>query len=310
MQSIFNRTNLDRCPFCDGATVAYYSLVSRFFSERACGSSNPQTTRLMQCSSCRSMLFKSDFNEDQMQRLYKDYRGDGYFITRNKYEPWYTKSINSGIGDQKEFAERRNVLLNFLTRNNIKNEFYSVLDHGGDRGQMIVPSGGLISNVRAVCEVSGVPTEVGVEAISHEQAIDREWDLILSCHVIEHLPDPFSYLREISKLGNSQTVFFFEVPHEYHEISRICGKPWYISWLKFVSRHQYLMMMLDFYSIVTRRMFGRVLPGGFTALREHLQFFTTQGFSATLEKTGYSVIDCVVGGAGHIIAIARVKSSI
>jgi hypothetical protein len=309
MQYIFKRANLDVCPFCDGKTRSYFTLVSRFFAERASGSLEPQTTSILQCSHCHSMIFKSDFDEHQMEGLYKDYRGDEYFATRNKYEPWYTKSINSGIGDENEFVERRQVLLNFLSKNNIENNFESVLDHGGDRGQMITPSGGLVSTVRAVCEVSGVAPEEGVIAISNQEACLRDWNLILSCHVIEHLPDPFSYLQEIAALGNSQTIFFIEVPYEYHKISSVCTMPWYNSWLKTIARHKQIMMMFDLYSIATRRIFGVVLPGGFTALREHLQFFTTKGLEALLNRTGYDLIDCELGSAGHIIALAKKKSN-
>lgn len=243
-----------------------------------------------------------------MHNLYQQYRGKDYFQIRNKYEPWYTAQINDGIGDEKEFSLRRKILLKYLQKNNIENNFKYVLDHGGDKGQMISPSGGLNAEFRAVCELSGVETEEGVTRISPEEARAVDWDLILSCHVIEHLPDPFSYLQEILSLGNSNTTYFFELPHENHIISHYCSRPGYISWLNILSKNEKLMMFFDFYSVLTRKLFNRIFLGGFTALREHLQFFTVNGFSQLLKNSGFNVVYCSVGEAGHIIAIAKIKS--
>jgi hypothetical protein len=253
------------------------------------------------------MLFDADFTKEQMQNLYDQYRGNDYFIMRNKYEPWYTDQINKGIGDEKEFDLRRKVLIKNLDENHIFNNFKHVLDHGGDKGQMISPSGGLNAEFRAVCELSGVDTEEGVTRISQEKAREIEWDLILSCHVIEHLPDPFSYLNDILALGNSNTTYFFEVPYEKHIISYFCSQSYYVSWLNLLAKHEKLMMLFDFYSVVTRKIFKRVFLGGFTALREHLQFFTVKGFSELLNSSGFKVVYCSVGQAGHIIAIAKKK---
>lgn len=308
MEKNFSRENLQSCPFCGGSLTAYFTLTSRFFSERACKTSHPRVVSLLSCSSCQSMLFNSDFTQEQMHNLYQQYRGKDYFQIRNKYEPWYTAQINDGIGDEKEFSLRRKILLKYLQKNNIENNFKYVLDHGGDKGQMISPSGGLNAEFRAVCELSGVETEEGVTRISPEEARAVDWDLILSCHVIEHLPDPFSYLQEILSLGNSNTTYFFELPHENHIISHYCSRPGYISWLNILSKNEKLMMFFDFYSVLTRKLFNRIFLGGFTALREHLQFFTVNGFSQLLKNSGFNVVYCSVGEAGHIIAIAKIKS--
>lgn len=307
MENNFVRANLKYCPFCGGSLTSYYTLTSRFFSERACKSAHPEVVALLSCSLCQSMLFNSDFTQEQMNNLYHQYRGKDYFVMRNKYEPWYTDKINKGIGDNKEFNLRRKVLIESLEENHISNSFKYILDHGGDKGQMISPSGGLNAEFRAVCELSGVELEKGITRISPEEAKEINWDLILSCHVIEHLPDPFSYLREILALGNSKTIYFFEVPHERHIISHFCSQSGYVSWLNFLSKNERLMMLFDFYSIVTRKIFNRIFVGGFTALREHLQFFTVKGFSELLNKSGYNVIYCSIGKAGHIVAIAKLK---
>ena len=305
MGNNFIRENLVSCPFCGGSVTSYFTLISRFFSERALKRDRPSVVSLLSCSSCGSMLFNADFTQEQMQNLYHNYRGKDYFLTRNKYEPWYTDQINKGIGDEKEFDLRRMVLIKNLQENHILNNFKCVLDHGGDKGQMISRSGGLNAEFRAVCELSGVDTEPDVIRLSHEKASGIDWDLILSCHVIEHLPDPFLYLQEILALGNNNTTYFFEVPYEKHVISNFCSWPRYVSWLNFLAKNDKIMILFDFYSVVTRRIFKRVFFGGFTALREHLQFFTVMGFSELLRSSGFNVISCSVGEAGHIIAIAK-----
>jgi hypothetical protein len=117
MENNFVRKNLEFCPFCGGALTSYYTLTSRFFSERACKSAHPTIVSLLSCASCQSMLFDADFTKEQMQNLYDQYRGNDYFIMRNKYEPWYTDQINKGIGDEKEFDLRRKVLIKNLDEN-------------------------------------------------------------------------------------------------------------------------------------------------------------------------------------------------
>jgi hypothetical protein len=309
MNNGFDRAKADYCPFCDGESKEYFTLTSKFFCEKASGKHTPQITILSSCKNCHSMFFKRQVSQDEMKHLYTDYRGSEYFSVRSKHEPWYTNNINDRIGDEQEFDLRRKVLLSVLDRNSIDNNFKNILDHGGDRGQMISPDGGVNAEFRAVCEISGVTPEKGVVNVSQADAPSYKWDLILSCHVIEHLPDPFSYLTSLRDLGSNDTIYFFEVPNEQHSIAEICSRNYYKDWLAIVARHDALMKIFDLYSLITRRFLGRVMPGGFTAVREHLQFFTVDGFEHILSKTGFTVISCNVEMSGHIVALAKKTSN-
>jgi hypothetical protein len=40
-------------------------------------------------------------------------------------------------------------------------------------------------------------------------------------HVFEHLPDPTRFLQEVKHCMNDQSVFLFEVPHQFEELNFI-----------------------------------------------------------------------------------------
>jgi len=148
---------------------------------------------------------------DALTRLYADYRGDAYFKERHGFKPWYTKAINDDIGGEAAMQVRRGALRESLLHAGIDPNFTSVLDHGGDRGQMLRD---IAAPVKTVYEVSDVQPEPGVVAVDETSLKNTKWDLSLSCHVLEYLPDPAGYIVELVQLGHDETVYFFEVPDE------------------------------------------------------------------------------------------------
>jgi len=154
-----------------------------------------------------------DISEAQLRLLYSGYRGASYFKQRNKHEPWYTKVINDNIGGDEEFSKRRKTFIETLLAANVRNEFVAVLDHGGDRGQML-STGVLNAKRKAVYEISGTALEQGIENVTYQQMCDTTWDLILSCHVLEHTTNPSNYVADLVALGRNGTVYFFELPDE------------------------------------------------------------------------------------------------
>ena len=95
--------------------------------------SNSNPIQIYLCASCKSKFFDVDLSNQQLSLLYSGYRGDKYFKQRNFFEPWYTRRINDGIGDEKNFSIRRAELIKALAMAKIKNKFRNVLDHGGAR---------------------------------------------------------------------------------------------------------------------------------------------------------------------------------
>jgi hypothetical protein len=298
------RTDCAVCLFCGGAGRDEYSLLSKFFARRALGG-DAEVVKIFRCAQCESRFFKADIGDEALGRLYSGYRGEEYFRLRHGYEPWYSRALNDGIGSEAEFAARRKALLDVLARAGIANRFADVLDHGGDRGQMIAPGGGLDADRPAVFEVSGVAPEPGVEAIDQAELHARPWSLILSCHVLEHVSDPAGYMADLVGLGRAGSLFFIEAPNEKYASPAFNGSGMQKAWLSWLARTGIVFKALDFLSTGLRVKLGLVPPFGFVALREHLQIITVKGLRAFLAKFELEILACEIAETGHIVALAR-----
>jgi hypothetical protein len=253
------------------------------------------------CRTCGTEYFDLLVTAEQLDRLYKDYRGEEYFKQRNGFEPWYTKDINGGLGGEQEMRKRRDALLRALAEAGIENDFGAVLDHGGDRGQMLVE---LKANRRAVYEISGVVSEPGIESIGEADMRAGKWNLILSCHVLEHLTFPAALVADLVSLGGAGTVYFIEVPQECVPNSGFNGTAIQRRWLQWLVRHPHLFKFFDFLSTGIRARLGVVLPFLFVPLREHLTFFTIRGVQSMLSDHGLSVLTANRMNTGHIGVVA------
>jgi hypothetical protein len=277
-----------------------WSVVSSFFSERAL-LSKPEVISILKCTVCGTQYFDLVITDEQLARLYKDYRGEQYFKQRNRLEPWYTSAINSGMGGDIEMRKRREALNGALDEAGIKNDFRSVLDHGGDRGQMLRD---LKSVRKAVYEISGVTSDACVEAIGEEDMRTGNWDLILSCHVLEHLTFPARFVADLVSLGRAGTVYFIEVPNESVPKCAFNATLLHRRWLEWLIKRPRLFKLLDFLATGTRARLGMALPLLFFPLREHLTFFTVSGVKSMLTQNGLSVLTARVLDTGHIGVVA------
>lgn len=292
------------CAFCGGAGRIEHSATSRFFAKRT-SDADPWPLPIFSCARCGSRQFSQPVPEERLGRLYDDYRSDDYFRERNAFEPWYTRKVHDSLSGEQDFIGRRRVLLDVLGRCGVENEFDCILDHGGDRGQMISPAGGLNTKQRFVFDVSGVPPEDGVRGVSSDGLQNIEWDLILSCHVLEHVLSPESYLAHLRSLGRSGTWFFLELPFEPYRASRLVGSPLQERWLEWLCKTSLPFMLADFISTACRVKLRYLPPFCFHPLREHLQFFTVEGLKEFLSRSGFEVRLCEIGACGHITALAR-----
>jgi hypothetical protein len=153
--------------------------------------------------------------------------------------------------------------------------------------------------------VSGVPPEPGVEAIDQSELHARPWDLILSCHVLEHVSDPGAYMGDLVALGRPGSLFFIEVPNEKYASPAFNGSGMQKAWLAWLARTALLFKAFDFLSTGLRVKLGLVPPFGFVALREHLQILTVKGLRAFLAKFDLEILACEIAETGHIVALAR-----
>jgi SAM-dependent methyltransferase len=245
------------------------------------------------------------YDDDEVARLYDDYRGEAYFEVRHRHEPFYTRAANRALGSDDDVnAARRDALRGFLARYMDGLPLEAVLDHGGDRGQ-IIPEG--IASRRFVYDVSGVPPVAGVDRISTlEDLKRRSFDLVLSCHVIEHVPEPFDTIMSLTRLITPGGYLYVEVPLERPSLALAARSRIGNRWLDALTARPLLLRLADIYSTAFRVKFGFVPPMGFVKAHEHINFFTPRSMKALLERAGLEVVASEVQPILHALGDAQV----
>lgn len=290
----------NRCICCgQQSSDASLAILSSFLSNRAfC--SPATTTKLFKCSVCGFKWSSRGLSDREAASLYLGYRDDIYFKQRSTLEPWYSREMNDGIGSEIAMPERRKTLLNLLRRCNVDiGLLKSIGDHGGDRGQMLLS---FSAPVKKVYDISGASLEIGIERIDNIQLEFNTFDLVLSCHVLEHLNDPNSGLLEALSLVKEGGLIYLELPCE-----RWTGpiQPSFeeklLNWL---CKHPKLLMLADFICTAFRSKLKFIPPLGFVVIREHLQYFTIDSIRALMSSNNVEVM-AVQRNGDYLIALGK-----
>lgn len=274
-----------KCPACleeRSFTFLGYGVIAPWISEL---SKNPyRKTTLVRCMNCALTFFTHRFNSNEIAAIYSDYRGNGYFKARNKWEPWYGKKENDLYllfrQENRVEARKQNMRKN-LERSNIKLESnLSVLDFGGDQGQFFPEE----ASQRTLFEYSNSDTKStnimsnNVRKISNLSEIEGQ-DLAMLCGVLEHLTDPLGELMSIEKALKVGTgIMYVEVPMDCPKVSRFHKTIYYSKYLDVIlyiaQRFPKAFVILDFISGVFRNFNIAIPPFGIIKQSEHINYFT------------------------------------
>ena len=276
-----------------------WGVLSPFLARRAF-EDDPSPVKIHTCSACGFRWSERGLTDDEVIRLYRGYRGDAYFAERHSFEPWYSRVINDGIGSDKEMVSRRETLLDALKACGFDpDSSFAAADHGGDRGQMLM---GFPNATKRVFDLSGVDLEHGCEQIERVEDENGRFDLVLNCHVLEHLNDPEAGLREVMSLARKDGLIYVELPNE----------PWKPAWqprfqnrfLRWITRHRLLLKTADFLCTGMRTKTNRMPPMGFVAIREHLQYYSLSSIETLMRKCGLDVLLTRQTG-NYLLAVGR-----
>ncbi len=180
---------------------------------------------LCYCPRCQMIFSDVRFNEDEVKRLYSNYRGADYCRVREAHEPGYQK-INDKIGnDPHGNMVRKRFIEHILSKGNAA-KINSVLDFGGDRGQFIPDT--LASSDRNVYDISGVPPIDGVRSVGKPEEA-APYDLVMCCGVLEHVSFPADLLGSLKRLMKLGGLLYVEVPagiptRRYFDVT--VARPW------------------------------------------------------------------------------------
>lgn len=259
------------------------TVVSPFLAKRG-WNGEPELTSVMFCDRCGFRFYDRGLSESEGNRYYQGYRDQTYFRDRNRFEPFFTKRAYDADSTWLVSKGRRVALAHALELAGAPKSFQSVLDFGGGTGQMLLD---IQAERKAVFDVSGGQTEEGVARIT-SQGLGSNWDLLLSCQVLEHLTDPFCSLQTMANSLSKGGWLYAEVPDQHWSNSVRNGSV-REAWLSWIIGKPRLLLAADIVSTAFRIKRGFLPPLGFIPMREHLNYFTVEALRALLLRAGLSV---------------------
>lgn len=201
---------IDYCRSCKSREcVGTPAIVAPFIIDRVCNMKPTKTSSLygglpnqvhyfpcktLTCTSCGFVGVNIVYDDEEMARIYKNYRDEQYNTQRRVYEPTYDHTV----------FEKRHAYVDTVTTPFILegvSAVYTLIDFGGYDG-LNTPH---IGNKRYIYDVCDK------EALLPKIDTLFSCDLITCMHVLEHTPDPNRILEEIK--GKAK-YYYFEVPKE------------------------------------------------------------------------------------------------
>lgn len=252
--------------------------------------SSPSICGLFRCKDCGFQFFELRFEESEVDLLYHDYRGLNYYSIRHSFEPWYTRSINDGIGnDQTTINLRKEYLQKFLHTNIPVQKVRRLLDYGGDHGQFIPDT---IAEECYFFEVSGVEPIPGVIRIDEISDLEKQtFDIVILSAVLEHVSDPLAILQKIHGILSQNGYLLLEVPYESFYYRNWFGDSLTKNYLDLLLHFpRQALKIMDFYSTLLKIKLHCIPPMGFVKLHEHINFFSETSFYPLLKSAGFCVI--------------------
>ena len=150
--------------------------------------------KTLACETCGFVGINILFDDDEMSKLYVNYRDEEYNKTRLRYEPNYKWNV---FNERHSYVDE--VSQPFIEENVSNVE--TLIDFGGYDG-LNTPK---IGKDRYVYDICNVDSKVPITDTMFN------CDLITCMHVLEHSPDPNKIIEELR--GKSK-YYYFEVPRE------------------------------------------------------------------------------------------------
>lgn len=214
---------IHKCVACenDKLFAGYASFVD--FLKLRMFDGQDKSTMLMHCPKCGMYFSHYRPNDEEMDKLYYDYRGKSYFEQRNSCEPHYTWELNNELTNPADGgAKRMGNMTRFISQYVNMGEMKMLLDYGGDKGQYIPKE--FYNADKYVYEISHPSVVEGVSLIEDKiKLYEYSWDMILCNQVMEHLSDVKNYFRELVSHMDMNTFLYIEVPYERWMVDSDCS---------------------------------------------------------------------------------------
>jgi len=157
------------------------------------------------CMDCNFLFLDMRFDDQELSKLYLNYRGDDYANLRNKYEPGY-KLINKVQNLPINYIKKvENFLSPFLTSK------ANILDFGGDDGKNTPFQD--TENIIHIYDISKKPSVKNCKKVNKSNML-KKYNLVILSQVIEHVSYQKLIINEIKKLLNKNSILYIELPLE------------------------------------------------------------------------------------------------
>jgi hypothetical protein len=160
--------------------------------------------KTIQCCNCRHLFLDMRFDDDEMNLLYMNYRGEEYVKQRELYEPGYV-IINNKLDTQISYI---NQIENFLLPHIDKP--LNILDYGGDDGHNTPFKNEKIF----IYDISEKDVLKGMQSVNKSTVFNYNYDLLICSNVLEHIPYPDNIVKELKELMSNESILYIEVPYE------------------------------------------------------------------------------------------------
>lgn len=204
---------ITRCPACDNPDVEIKSgAMARFVVWQSTGTDPGKNipVNALVCHNCSFVCSGMRLDTIEENNLYKDYRGPLYNQRRVICEPNYVNFVKQDYFEDQGYYDARSIGIDQLLHRNILIEtIQSVLDYGGDTGSHIPVY--LNHAKKYVLEISGIDLVPGVEKYSRQTGPEHP-DLIMCCHVIEHVSDLDTFITDIKSFMTKNSWLYLEMP--------------------------------------------------------------------------------------------------
>jgi len=159
--------------------------------------------RSLRCQDCDFVGCDIRFDDDEMGKLYANYRDEHYVELRVKYEQGYAK-LNDELENEQVnyFVEMEAFILDDMKAPE------RVLDWGGNNG--INTPFKDTAEVVHIYDVGGKPPKFGTAVLEPEPP----YDLIVCSNTLEHVPYPRRMLNEMKAYMTKDTLLYLEIPIE------------------------------------------------------------------------------------------------
>jgi hypothetical protein len=260
------------CVICYGPIRRLKRALVAPFLARRIWNRNPFCVDLVQCEACGFLFYNPRLDENDLRRLYADYRLEDYQRMRQASEPWYTARFNDELASPASYEFRRGKLAPILRQQIGDRKIDRILDHGGDRGDLVA---GLFDGAEAfVYEISGIPPASGVTAATDPAACTP--DLILNSNVLEHVGSPRELVAEILKSAPKGGLVYLEVP---------CEHP-FESW-RILRRIAQIGIIALTHPSLARFV---LRPAALYMMHEHINYYTEQTLATLMRSAGGTVL--------------------